>query len=498
MKRFLAIATFALLFGSLSLLPTYAAQTSPQYTVTVPEQDKRLAKIEVRFSPKTDTILMYPEGANHLPDGWATFVRGLVAKTDAGAVIPLQYLGQARWKVSEPLPQNINLSYEILIHHDQGRWPFGHDEAAYAKRDCVFYTGASLFIGALDFEIIDVQFNVPSGWHVSTPWKEVAGKQNAFSVSGVEELINVGMLVGKHTERSVKIGNLEVILAVGQDLKESVDLFEATIKPLVPAAINLFGGLPVINGTPTGKFVVIANKDVFDGGGTFIRSISMLFKDTPDRRNSGEWGHIIAHEMLHLWNGQTIREAEQEYWFTEGFTDYLAYILETRTHLISEQELFNTIARKYDEYLAVAGKTGMRRAGDEKGKNYDLVYSGGLIAALALDIELRRKTKGAKGLSDFMQRMYREFGAGGKKYKIEDVIRVANSTADADLAAFFKEYVEGTKVIPLESYLAYLGLDVRRDAKKSKPQTVIRRRAKMTASEQAALSRLVGRPSVSN
>ena len=100
---------------------------------------------------------------------------------------------------------------------------------------------------------------------LSTPWNEVHGKQNTFSISGVEELINVGMLIGKHIERIVKIGDLKVILAVGQDLTESVDLFETTIKALVPAAVDLFGGVPVINGMQTGKFVVIANKDVFDG-----------------------------------------------------------------------------------------------------------------------------------------------------------------------------------------------------------------------------------------
>ena len=144
------------------------------------------------------------------------------------------------------------------------------------------------------------------------------------------------------------------------------------------------------------------------------------------------------------------------------FTDYLAYILETRAGISQSNKTYSIpIARKHDEYLAVAGKTGMRPAGDDKGKNYDLVYSGGLIAALALDIELRKNTSGGKGLGDFMHQMYLEFGVSGKKYKIEDVIRVANTTANADLAGFFKEYVEGMKVIPLESYLAYFRIRIR-------------------------------------
>jgi len=492
MKKLVVISTFTVLFGCF-WTSTCAAQSNAQYTVTVPEQDKRLARIEARFPLNGDILLMYPEGATHLPDGWATFVRSLVARNDAGTVIPLQYLGQARWRVPEPLPQNINLSYEILIHHDQGRWPFGHDEAAYGKGDCVFYTGASLFIGVLNLENVMVQFNIPAEWRVSTSWRDIPSRQNTFSVSGVEELINVGMLVGRHLERRVRAGDLEVILAVGSDLRDSVGLFEATIRPIIPVAVNLFGGVPIIGGTRASKFVVIANRDTFNGGGTFIRSISMLFRDVPTANNRSEWGHIITHEMLHLWNGQTIREAEQEYWFTEGFTDYLAYILEARAGLISEQDLFNTFARKYDEYLAVAGRIGMRRAGENKGQNYNLIYSGGLVAALTLDVELRRSTNRERGLEDFMKQMYREFGVSGNKYRLEDVVRLMNRTAGTDLTAFFRDYVEGARVIPLERQLGYLGLDVRREAREGGLRTTIRRRTNMTTSERAILSRTVGR-----
>ena len=85
MKRLVINVAFILLFGGWPWLPTSEAETGPEYRVTVSEQNKRLAIVEARFSPKSETILMYPEGATRLPDGWATFVRSLVAKTNAGA-----------------------------------------------------------------------------------------------------------------------------------------------------------------------------------------------------------------------------------------------------------------------------------------------------------------------------------------------------------------------------------------------------------------------------
>ena len=35
--------------------------------------------------------------------------------------------------------------------------------------------------------------------------------------------------------------------------------------------------------------------------------------------------HIVAHEFLHLWNaiGIAPRQSAREYWFSEGFTEYV-------------------------------------------------------------------------------------------------------------------------------------------------------------------------------
>lgn len=456
-----------------------AAETAPDFSITIAETNRRLIKVEALLPVRGNLLMMHPAGANHLPESWASFIRNLGARDDAGRNVQLQSIGKARWRIPEPLPPIIHLSYELLIEHDQGNWPFGHDEAAYVKEDCVFFVGRALFIGEPSLKNINVRFHLPEGWRVSAPWQNLEHEPFVFSVPRAEELLNAAVLVGKHYERRVRMEDLEVVIASGQDLKNAADLFEATIKPIVPAAIKLFGGSPVIDGSPSNRFLIIANRDTFDGGGTFPRSISMLFKDPPQLSNRDNWGHIIVHELLHLWNGMSFRGATQEHWLGEGFTDYLAYMLEARAGFIKPTELFDQLAREYSKYVAVAGKIGMRPAGAAKAKNYDLVYSGGLIAALALDLEILQRTGGKQGLAEFLRQMHREFGMTGKRYGLDDVVRLASATAGTDLSAFFEDYVEGAQVIHLAKWLAPVGLELR----KTSTQSSIFQSEKQTASE---------------
>ncbi len=484
----LQAALFGLGFLVASGVPC-CAQELAQYSVTLDPQNLRLVRLEADLPIHDDMLQMHPRGATHLADGWATFVRNLRAISDTGAAISLQPLGKGRWQVPAPLPKRLKLTYEIAIEHDQGQWPFGHDEAAYAKVDCAFLLGRAIFIAAPTYKNLRVRFVLPKGWRVSTPWPEVAGEAGVYAVCDVEELTDAGLLAGKHLERRITVGGFEVVLAVGSELGQAAGLFEEVIRGTAQEATLLFGGTPIIKGAKANKFLVVANRDRFDGGGSFPRTVSMLMKNLPQASNRSEWAYLIIHELLHSWNGQSFRSAGQEHWFGEGFTDYLTYLLETRTGMVSEPQLFAVLARKYDEYLAVAGKVNLRAAGINKSKNYDLIYSGGLIVALALDIAILKSTNGARSLNDFMQQLYREFAVSGQRYELADLLRLANLTSGADLTAFFDDFITGTKVLALDSYLEQVGLGIRREEGK----TTIIKLPNATAEQKRRLAKLLRR-----
>ena len=112
-------------------------------------------------------------------------------------------------------------------------------------------------------------------------------------------------------------------------------------------------------------------------------------------------------------------------------------------------------------YLSKHGELSIRGAGKNKGSNSGLVYQGGSLIALALDMQIRKPTQNQKSLDDVMKQVYSEFGVTGKTYTIDDIVRIASDIAGKDLDPFFRKYVSGTERLPLTEYLGDVGVDAK-------------------------------------
>lgn len=425
-----------------------AAQQAPpataraRYFIRVTAEHPRLADVSVDLENVADALEMDPEYAEALPDRWAQFVSHLTAVDPSGREVGLAYQGAAQWRLGVGHPSAIHLHYQVSLEHDQTHWEFGPKEAAYAKLNWVFYTGRALFIAPPDLGASTVDFVLPPGWTVTTPW-QAAPTPRAFLVSGFRELTHVGLVMGKYAVQTLRSGGTKVVVALGQDLAGSMQLFLSALKPLLPAAADLFGG------SPPGTFVVLANRDTYTSGGAFLRSISLVFEKAPTADTKTFLAHFLGHEMLHVWIGGAIRAADEDHqnWLAEGFTDYLSYQLMYQEGLLSSKRLSEQASVEYAKYRAQAGRISLFRAGEQKDKNYDLVYSGGYIAALSLDTEIRRLSSGNHDLRTLMRNMYRQYGSTGIRYTYDDVVRMASGCASADLSEWFRNYVQGIQVL---------------------------------------------------
>ena len=110
---------------------------------------------------------------------------------------------------------------------------------------------------------------------------------------------------------------------------------------------------------------------------------------------------------------RAINFREQEYWFSEGFTEYYSRIVSARLGLTSENEFLENLERACEAYLSKQGNLSIHRAGEDKGTNSGLVYQGGSLIAAVLDVQIRKLTQNRKSLDDVMKQMYREFGLTG-------------------------------------------------------------------------------------
>ena len=111
----------------------------------------------------------------------------------------------------------------------------------------------------------------------------------------------------------------------------------------------------------------------------------------------------------------------------------------------------------------MAGHVSLRDAGADKGGNFTLIYSGGMVLAAALDAEMRARTNGAAGVPQFMARLYAEYGRTHRAYDLQGLARIAGEFGGSGVSSMLTRYATTTDVLPLERYLSKLGVTLRRD-----------------------------------
>ncbi len=484
---------------SMLCFATETRAATPVYTLSIPDDNPHLVKVNATFTLEQDELFMTSEGAEHLPNHWATFVQNMELTDAAGKDILFEAIKPDHWKVNAPLGQSVNLTYEVVLKHADYQWPHQDREAAYARDWGVFYVGRGLFIlPSPTLKNTELNFTLPKDWHVSTPWKKKTGTPNSYVADNAEDLLQAAIFAGTHVEFSIKEGGTEIIFALGgEPIIAAQDLFEEVTRAMLKAYIKMFGGAP-----PDSRMLIIINPEYLgsDGGGVFNRSISMTFTRPPTKQSMLTWGHILSHEIFHMWNGVAIKPATvEDEWFKEGVTDYYSFLFMTRLGFFNERMWDFKNGDRHFLYFNSPAQLSIRKAGFEKPKYADYLYGGGLTLALALDLDIRQRTHHQKSLDTVMRALYQEYGNTRKSYTMSSLLKTIKRATGFDYTELFKQYVEGTARLPLEPYLNYAGLTVAgsdQSAAAPSPQRVARaisRKAEMSPTEQEFLATYLGR-----
>ena len=441
---------------------------SARYEVKIEAAERRVAHVKCVLTPKIGSggargdkkpllLSMSRFGTEWLYDGYTRYLRDLTVTDVNGETLPVEEIGKTQWVVETENDLPVTLRYKVLLNHDEREWPPGPDEVPYAQEDCIFCPGYALFVVG-EVKDIELKFDVPDNWHVSTPWERVEADEHRFVCEDQDDLMYAYFVIGEHCERLAKAGDTEIVLATGAHFKASMNEIHGTIEALLDAYSRVFGGIQ------RGKLLFVANSYGEKGhmsGGASGRSISVLIGGELDEASRRFWLPLVGYMVSCLWiGGQAINFREQEYWFSAGFTGYYSDVVSVRLGLTSESDFLGKFERTWESYLSRQGGLSIREAGKDKSANRELVYDGGSLVAAALDLQIRALTQNRSCLDDVMQQMYREFGFTDNTFTMNDVIRIVNQITGKDFRLFFSKYVAGTERLPLEEYFKDAGVDV--------------------------------------
>ncbi len=440
------------------LAPTWVWAESAQYTVIVDDPRANTLRVEASFDLESDLVGFQITRSPELANGQADLVRDLQVRRD-GQLLQIDGQGAGDWKVvGASAGERVDVGYEILLEHDKYGWGPGIDEVAYRTDEGLFFTGFSLFaIPGYDMpEGAHIQFQLPDTWQASTPWPNEDG---VFVASDSVRLLRNCLFMGSHRTQVVDLDGFRFTMVLGGDLWDRRELFVEAMKPVLPAAKAAFGGMP--NET---NYLVVFNRGNRADGGAFLASYSMLLKGAVNEASSVIWGHGVAHEVIHFWNGHALTPVSQdEEWLKEGFTDYFTVLVRSRSGLDDTQHVYRKVENCMRRYViskrVLQSPSTLQEAGHNKHKERMLVYGGGMLVGLALDVRIRQATDNARGIDEFLGAMFAEFG-GGERYTFDDVVRIASSVSGQDQSEFFASFVAGHEFLDLAPYLGAIGMQV--------------------------------------
>ncbi len=277
-----------------------------------------------------------------------------------------------------------------------------------------------------------------------------------FNVNGMEILIAVYSPSGAHSAESVTPGMKTMMTAQKNFLgkfnstkKYSVLIYLSDVKREDDA--HGFGALE----HPTATTVVMP--EAMSG-----EELAEQLKD------------VVSHEFFHIVTPLTIHSKEiqdfdynnpkmsQHLWMYEGVTEYFANLFQINQGLISEADFYKRMAGKIANAAEMDDTmTFTKMSANVLNKPYKdqylNVYEKGALIGMCVDIIIREKSGGTRGILDLMQKLSIEYGVN-KPFDDSELFAKITQMTYPEVGEFLNNHVAGPIPIPYDTYFAKVGV----------------------------------------
>ncbi len=160
--------------------------------------------------------------------------------------------------------------------------------------------------------------------------------------------------------------------------------------------------------------------------------------------------YLFNHELQHNWTGHIItnENEEEQYWFSEGFTEYYTFknIARNRIGNLDTQyfikEFNKLIKNLYTSPVKTAPNSEINYNNFWTSRDYEkLPYRRGAIFAFYLDNLIRKDSRNTKSLDDLMLAIKEDAVNNGQKLSHEYFLTKANQYLHQDLTPFFNKHI---------------------------------------------------------
>jgi predicted metalloprotease with PDZ domain len=426
-------------------------------------------------------------------------VQDFTATDAAGQSLKWEKTNKNTWRVSTKGAREWRATYRVYANELSVR-------TSELNSDHAFWNNANLLMYLEGFlkSPSTVRVLAPDVWKVATGLPAAPGQRNTFHAENFDILYDSPFEASNFKTIVFNVKGVPHRIVIDGEGNYDPERMRRDVQKIVETQVELMGGE-----IPYRDYTFILHLRSNTGGGLeHLNSTALGYPrfgfrirsgdratsaapnttETPERDYRGFLG-LVSHEFFHLWNVKRIRPdalgpfdyTQENYtkvlWVAEGITDYYADLVLRRAGLISEGDFLSATARAMQSLQNTPGRLvqSVEESSfdawvkyyrpDENSINSQIsYYDKGAMLGLLLDLEIRKRSGGAKSLDDVMRYLYAEFYKKNRNYGPADFQKASELMAGASLEEFFSRYVRGKEELDYNAALEAAGLKVETSA----------------------------------
>lgn len=302
--------------------------------------------------------------------------------------------------------------------------------------------------------------------------------RDVFSVDRYNDLVDNPIMYSEPDYSSFTIGEVDILLSVySPNQVVKAETLRPAIEEMMAAQKKFLGAIKTSNKYSILLYLSDLRSADAQGFGALEHNTSttVVFPEMmPLEQLTKAMVDVVAHEFFHIVTPLNIHSEEihnfnfnepkmsQHLWMYEGVTEYFANLFQVQQGLIDEPAFYDRMADKirgaaaYDDTMSFTEMSKNVLKQPYKSQ-YINVYEKGALIAMCIDIIIREKSDGQRGILDLMQQLSVIYGPT-RPFSDDALFAKITELTYPEVGAFLDKHVKGTTPINYYDYFAIMGV----------------------------------------